>query len=270
MKHNILNLLGRGARVRTEDLMLPKPQTPQQRGNKSNDIADTYCGFFARLRSFITKTPQWSPAILLLLFLSCGGGGPTESPAPPSDTATMVTMFGTSLTAGENATGMAYVLGRHEKEFNIWIRNRGWGGHSSAMLLDHLQDAVDIKAPIVFIEAVMNDASESAELHVELEDTRLYLTEMVRAFQAYGAEVYLMTTNPEMHDPTRHPNLVAYYQITREVAWDTGAHLLDLYPLWLRYSTGELHEMIPDHVHPTNAALETVVVPELQRILEAI
>lgn len=220
------------------------------------------------------KLRTWSVVVVLfttfLFVVSCGGSG-SSAPSPSSGFARSVVMFGTSLTAGEGGVGMGYVLGKHEAELNIRVINQGYGGHSSKMLLDHLQTARDFRGQVVIIEAVMNDATSveiRPDLHVELEDTRLFLTEIVRAFQADGAEVYLLTTNPEIHDPTRHPGLEDYYQVTREVAAATGAALVDLYPLWLRYSSGELHELIPDHCHPTNEALETVFYPEIKRVLE--
>jgi lysophospholipase L1-like esterase len=205
-------------------------------------------------------------SIILILFISCGGGGssPTPETIPPS--ATPVLCFGTSLTSGDTS-GIAWILEDHAEELGIRVISRGFGGHSSYLLLEHLEEAVSVRAPIVLIEAVMNDALIIDARYTPVEQSRVYVTEIVQAFQDTGAKVFLMTTNPDLDEPTMRPDLEDYYQMVREVAADTGAELIDLYPLWTRYSYGELHEMIPDHVHPSMEALDTIAFPEIVRAL---
>lgn len=71
MKRNSLNLLGRGGRDRTDDLMLPKPHTIRNRVNKFNDIAGCYRTVCALFRSFCTKGTHLGCALLIVLLLSC-------------------------------------------------------------------------------------------------------------------------------------------------------------------------------------------------------
>lgn len=214
---------------------------------------------------------------IVMMLIACGGGGgsvpeatvePPPAPPAPIEDHSIVQCFGTSLTyGGDGLSGIALLLGNHERELGIWVRNRGLAGHNSRMLVGHLEEATSHRDGIVLIEAVMNDASIIEELHIPIEDSRVYVTAIVRAFMDTGARVYLMTTNPEIHEPSRHPDLEDYYQMVREVAAETGATLIDLRALWSRYSYGELHEMIPDHCHPTIEALEEVVWPKLKEII---
>lgn len=69
MKRNSLNLLGRGGRDRTDDLMLPKPHTLWQIVKNINDIADRYCTFWPLFRSFYAKGTHLGYTLFLILFL---------------------------------------------------------------------------------------------------------------------------------------------------------------------------------------------------------
>ncbi|MFV0473484.1 MAG: hypothetical protein ACK5MQ_04680, partial [Pikeienuella sp.] len=74
-----------------------------------------------------------------------------------------------------------------------------------------------------------------------------------------GAAVFLATKSPAFAlNAAARPGLPAYYDLSRALAADTGAGLIDDAPRWLARGEDWLRAALPDGLHPTGDAMAAV------------
>lgn len=124
-------------------------------------------------------------------------------------------------------------------------------------------DAVAAAAPgLVLIEFAINDAdiadglwlSESRENHREI---ALGLRERLPE-----AQLVFLSTNPARGlKGVLRPRLGRFYTMAGEVAAETGAGFVDLYPLWR--AAPDWRGALPDGLHPSDAGFAAIVLDPL-------
>ncbi|WP_222103930.1 SGNH/GDSL hydrolase family protein [Mucilaginibacter corticis] len=188
---------------------------------------------------------------------------------------TLVT-YGTSLTQAEG--GRAWVDSVNKalnKQYNglLTIINTAKGGRWSTWGVQNLEDSVIKKAPdAVLIEFAMNDAFADYKTNVEV--ARLNLNYMIDRIKLYKpeCEVILQTMNIPLneHGQTR-PNILAYYQMYRDVAKARKLLLIDHYPHWkelLDKGIDAYIKAVPDGIHPGVEASKQIIAPYVIKRLE--
>jgi alpha-L-rhamnosidase/acyl-CoA thioesterase-1 len=165
----------------------------------------------------------------------------------------------------------------------ITIVNSGLSGKASRSGLRELEAKVLRHKPdALFLEFATNDShdysdykGETIELGITPEESRSNLETLIESVQDQlpACEIILQTMNPTYDSPlsdslggSKRAALPEYFQGYRRVALARGLKLIDNYQIWqtLR-DTDETRfkELIPDGVHPTPAAIRSVLVPHL-------
>ncbi|MDB5155404.1 MAG: hydrolase family protein [Mucilaginibacter sp.] len=188
---------------------------------------------------------------------------------------TLVT-YGTSLTAAEG--GRAWVDSVNKalnRKYNglLTTLNAAKSGMWSTWGVQHLEDSVIKKAPdAVLIEFAMNDAFSDYKTNVDV--ARLNLNYMIDRIKLYNpdCEVILQTMNIPLneHGQTR-PNILAYYQMYREVARARKLLLIDHYPHWkelLDKGKDAYMKAVPDGIHPGVEGSKQIIAPYIIKRLE--
>lgn len=179
---------------------------------------------------------------------------------------TLVT-YGTSLTAG--AGGKAWVDSVNaglNKKYNglLTTINAAKSAMWSTWGVEHLEDSVLKKKPdAVIMEFGMNDAFTNYNTSVAV--AKLNLNYMVDRIKLYNpdCEVILQTMNiPLDGHATTRPQLLAYYQMYRDVAKSRGLLLIDHYPHWkaiLDKGKDAYLKEAADGLHPDAPAAKRII-----------
>lgn len=188
---------------------------------------------------------------------------------------TLVT-YGTSLTAAEG--GRAWVDSVNKalnKKYNglLTTLNAAKSGMWSTWGVQHLEDSVIKKAPdAVLIEFAMNDAFLDYKTNVDV--ARLNLNYMIDRIKLYNpdCEVILQTMDIPLNEHgQQRPNILAYYQMYREVAKTRKLLLIDHYPHWkelLDKGKDAYIKAVPDGIHPGVEASKQIIAPYILKRLE--
>jgi len=139
-------------------------------------------------------------------------------------------------------------------------------GANSNWALSNIERVIALQPNVVLVEFSINDASllHGMSGTQSRTNTEAIITQLQDALPA--VRVVLMTMNPATGlGWASRPFLGDFYQIYRDVARDKQVELADLMPLWEAH--GLDGETLPDGVHPSDAAAEAVIVPELARLL---
>ena len=179
-----------------------------------------------------------------------------------SDLAAGIVVLGSSLSHGDWPKTMGAALRTCGLEVGPVTQitrpgaHSGWGrGQISAVIA--------ARPALVLVEFAINDADLRDGL--SLKESRATHQEILQALsEAPGVgEVVLMTMSPAkgLRGALR-PFLGRYYAMTRQLAMEREAGLIDLYPRWqahiARVGAGEV---MPDGLHPTAEAVASVALP---------
>lgn len=183
--------------------------------------------------------------------------------------------YGTSLTAGDG--GRAWVNAVNEslnKKYNnnLTTVNTAKSAMWSRWGIQNLEDSVINKKPdAVLIEFSMNDAFLNYKTTPQL--AKLNLNYMIDRIKLYNpqCEVILQIMNIpiNVHADAR-PDILAYYEIYRQVAAERKLLLIDHYPHWkkiLDQGKDEYLKYVPDGIHPSAESAKAIIAPYvLQRL----
>lgn len=136
----------------------------------------------------------------------------------------------------------------------------GAPGRTSLYGLQNLDMPLRMKPAVAVLEYGMNDAWPPAGISTT--EFRSNIEAICAAFvaQSPATRVFLMTMNPAIAPGASDvPNLLAYYQELRNVASAKGLGLIDVTPAWGVPTSAQL----PDGIHPTDAAIDAVLLPFL-------
>lgn len=223
-----------------------------------------------------------------LFMFSCSGGGggssePEQETVAPIKQATIIekqeiqpafiskvqsgipqkiVIMGTSLSAGGS---WAVLFERKMAEYPAIIINMAHNGQDSRYGVEIIQQVLDSKPDVVFIEYSMNDALTERNLSVSESYTNLDTIVKAILKEYPECEIILETMNPVRGLPGElRPNLEEYYQIYRDYAKTFDLFLIDYYAAWEEAFNADpdlIHEYIPDGVHPVKKGLNAVVMP---------
>lgn len=185
-------------------------------------------------------------------------------------------VFGTSLTAGDG--GRAWVdsvATELNKKYggNLTVINSAKSAMWSGWGIQNLEDSVINKRPdAVMIEFGMNDAFLNYKTSPAL--ARLNLNYMIDRIKLYNplCEVILqvMDIPINVHAEAR-PNLIAYYEMYRQVAAERRLLLIDHYPHWQRIldqGKDTYLKYVPDGIHPSPESARNIIAPYILKRLE--
>jgi len=194
-------------------------------------------------------------------------GAPEDRPAVPlprddKGRALRLVLLGTSLSHAQGwpettAAALSRCIGRHVDLVRVTRpgANSAWG-------MTRIAEVSAARPDIVLIEFAINDADLRDGLwRASARNThRALIARLQRARPE--ARVVLMTMNPAagLRGLVR-PRLGAHYRDYRDLAAETGAGLVDLYPRWRTRPRPDWG--LEDGLHPEQAAAEAVIVPVL-------
>jgi acyl-CoA thioesterase-1 len=177
--------------------------------------------------------------------------------------------YGTSLTAAVGGKAwVAEVNNTLNKKYNNLLTtiNSAKSAMWSIWGVQNLEDSVIKKKPdAVLIEFAMNDAFLNYKTSVEL--ARLNLNYMIDRIKIYNpdCEVILQTMNIALDGHgTARPDLLAYYEMYRDVAKKRKLLLIDHYPHWktlLDEGREAYLKAMPDGLHPGVEASKNIIAP---------
>ncbi|GAB3933360.1 SGNH/GDSL hydrolase family protein [Mucilaginibacter myungsuensis] len=181
---------------------------------------------------------------------------------------TLVT-YGTSLTAAVG--GKAWVDSVHKalsKQYPGLLKtvNAAKSGMWSTWGVQHLEDSVIKKAPdAVLMEFGMNDAFMNYKTSVDVARLNLnYTIDRIKLANP-SCEVILQIMNiPLDKHAEQRPDLLAYYQMYREVAKKRKLLLIDHYPHWkalLDKGRDEYLKAVSDGIHPDVIPSTNIIAP---------
>lgn len=181
---------------------------------------------------------------------------------------TLVT-YGTSLTAAVG--GKAWVDSVRkalDKKYpgQITVINSAKSAMWSTWGVQHLEDSVIAKKPdAVLMEFSMNDAFLNYKTSVDLARLNLNYTIDRILLANPDCEIILQTMDIalDVHG-TQRPDLLAYYQLYRDVAKKRKLLLIDHYPHWkalLDEGREAYLKAIPDGLHPGVEASKNIIAP---------
>jgi len=185
--------------------------------------------------------------------------------------------YGTSLTAGDG--GRAWVNAVNDtlnKKYNnnLTTINAAKSAMWSGWGVQNLEDSVINKKPdAVLIEFGMNDAFLNYKTSPQL--AKLNLNYMIDRIKLYNpqCEVILQIMNIpiNVHADAR-PNILAYYEVYRQVAAEKKLLLIDHYPNWKKIvdqGKDAYIKYVPDGIHPSPESAKAIIAPYvLQRLQE--
>ncbi len=163
---------------------------------------------------------------------------------------------------------------------NVTFWNNGVGAASSdnanfnlSGLDRQLPQTLAQNPDVVFIEFGINDAY--LPYAISLADSAANLNAMIDALQTQNPAVEIIVqtmNNPVGVHLTNRPEIDAYYQVSRDVAADRGALLIDHYPEWLSLynsdpTTWALY--VPDGIHPGPRGTVNLILPGIISALES-
>lgn len=172
-----------------------------------------------------------------------------------------IVAFGTSLTAGNAwpdrlASSLSACFGHR-----VDVTRVAAPGAGSAWAIKAVQNVVVLEPDVVLVEFAINDAD--LRDGVDLATSRLQHAALfdTLARELPKAQVVAMTMSPA-YGVRRllRPRLGNAYAQVVELATERGLALVDLYPRWLEMNDKAL---LPDGVHPTDAATLRVIDPTL-------
>lgn len=182
-----------------------------------------------------------------------------------------IVAYGTSLTALYPWTGdLESAL--NGCGLDVRVINTAQSAKTSAWAVENLKRRVLDRHPdIVLLEFAINDAYRP--FGVSLAASRTNMEHMVDAIHARfpRARIILMSMNAVGKEwQGERPELTDYYDQYRLVAKDKGADFLDNFPAWstiLQHDPDRFAAMVPDGLHPTEAAHRMVTVRNLVTLL---
>lgn len=182
---------------------------------------------------------------------------------------TRVAAVGTSLTQrGDWPEILARTLASCV-EGDVAVQRFAAAGRGSDWGVSQLDRVISAKPAIVLVEFAINDADVLDG--VSLSVSRKNHEEIVDRLRAANREVavFLVTTNPV--DGPRgwvRPFLAEYYQLYREIARAKAVGLIDLHAVWrATLAAGDRDRLIPDGLHPAEAAFVRVALPVIREHL---
>ena len=236
-----------------------------------------------------------SPLLRFALLLAL----PLVGLAAPAPRIRTVVSFGDSTTA-PRANVSVYTEQLEQRFLGAPVRflNRGVGGNTTAMARQRFErDVLSAKPDIVIVQFGMNDSMvdvwekpPAKGPRVAVADYESNLRYFVKAIQARGGKVVLMTPNqrrwsPSLlklysrppYDPNSERGLLAgmdpYNEAVRRVARELGASLVDVYALddaWEKASGQSCSQLMLDGMHPNTSGqrlLTDALEPRLRELL---
>lgn len=188
-------------------------------------------------------------------------------PIPP-DRQVRVFLLGTSLTAGAWTAALERRLSECRGAGVLVERlakpgaNSAWG---EAALRARL--AAGPAPDVVVVEFSINDSSLWRGM--TLAASRARHEELLRTADQAGVRVWLATMSPAFgRKAWERPGQVAYRALYADLARKHGAGLIAMAPAWQALSVPERKRLMPDGLHPTDAAMAALAVPVLAAALE--
>lgn len=175
-----------------------------------------------------------------------------------------VAFTGTSLTTGyASRAWQLTVRDQLQPDCRDEIRfyDLGMQGMNSTWGLANIQRVIDTRPRIAVFEFSFNDAPTVSGVPIlPLADARANTEAIIRAIRngSPNTHVMMQTMNPAI-GLSYMANLPDYYESYRSIARAQNVDLIDNYPAWGASSLIE----IPDGGHPTYAALQRVLIPNM-------
>ncbi len=181
-----------------------------------------------------------------------------------------IVAYGTSLTASSRWPAGLQVELRERYGRKTKVVNAAGNGMDSRWGLAHLGERVLKEKPsAVLIEFAINDALAHSKLYPA--ESARNLTRMIRMIRSDypQCEIILMIMNPPTGPALeKRPQIRQYEAVYRDVAKRENCQLIDFSKVWRRMISREpalWKHYAPDGLHPTPAAAEEVILPDLLR-----
>jgi lysophospholipase L1-like esterase len=176
------------------------------------------------------------------------------------NTPVTIAFMGTSLTAGslwpEGVVEALAICVKHPVRALRFAK----AGVTSVWGLSQTEALIGAHPDIVVMEFAVNDADfrRGLSLAASADNHHAILTRLKQGLPK--ARIVLMTTNPVLGlRRLLRPRLPAYYTLYHRLAIDQNTGLIDLTPRWL--AVPDMAQELTDGLHPTAAAVMSVVVP---------
>lgn len=182
---------------------------------------------------------------------------------------TRLTAVGTSLTQRGNWTEiLAQTIARCTEDA-VAVERIAAAGRGSDWGVAQLDRIVAARPAIVLVEFAINDADVVDG--VSIAASRRNHEEIIDRLRAANPKIkiLLLTTNP-VHGPRGwvRPFIARYYRLYHEIAQAKSVGLIDLYPVWRNaLAGGDREHLIPDGLHPAEAAFARVALPVIRERL---
>lgn len=169
-----------------------------------------------------------------------------------------VAFTGTSLTTGYASRAWQTTVRDRLQAFSqeeVRFYDLGKQSMTSAWGLANIQNVINCRPRVAVFEFSFNDTPS-----MTLAEATANTEAIIRAIRngSPGTRVMMQTMNPAI-GLSYMARLADYYESYRRIARAQNVGLIDNYPLWGASSSTE----IPDGGHPTYAALERVLIPNV-------
>lgn len=201
-----------------------------------------------------------------------------------------IAAIGTSLTASTAWFDQVGAWLQTTYPGQVAVQNKAVGGSASkytdtytwpASGLDvQLGNVLGVNPDAIFIEFSINDAFDGYGITPQM--SRDNLQTMINNINLWSAshkpvDIVVQTMNNVVDTPvhknaTYRPDLETYYEGYREVAATNHVLLIDHYPNWVNLFNSDRatwDRCVPDGLHPSELGSRTVIVPEIQRVLNS-
>lgn len=193
---------------------------------------------------------------------------PASLPALPQDRPLRLLLLGTSLTfsgswpeALQHRLAACHAAGVTVERLAKPGANSAWGEGALRQRL-----AAGPVPDILVVEFSINDSSLWRGMR--LAASRARHEAILDMAQQAGIPVWLATMSPAFgRKALERPGQVAYRALYGELARDRGAGLIAMAPAWLALGASDRGRLVPDDLHPTEAAMIGLAVPALAAAL---
>ncbi|MDO6512884.1 SGNH/GDSL hydrolase family protein [Neptuniibacter sp. 2_MG-2023] len=179
-----------------------------------------------------------------------------------------IVTLGTSLTKRGNwVASLENVLGKY-KSANVNVLNLAISGATSNEGVEQLDELLEYKPSVVLMEFSVNDADYFRGISLSKSLNNLdYIIKTIRADNE-DVTIILMIMNPVYGIRSWiRPMLGEYRYRHMLLARKNNIEYFDFRPRWMDMYEGNFKKVIPDGLHPTSRAAESVIVPVLKGLI---
>jgi lysophospholipase L1-like esterase len=176
--------------------------------------------------------------------------------------------IGTSLTKrGDWITSLENVLETCQSD-NVDVLNLAISGATSNEGVEQLAELLEYKPSVVLMEFSVNDSDYFRGISLSKSLNNLdYIIKTIRA-ENEDVTIILMIMNPVYGIRSWIRPMLGEYRYRHMVlARKNNIEYFDFRPRWMEMYEGNFKKVIPDGLHPTSRAAESVIVPVLKGLI---